>query len=604
MMASMTCIVFNNLSRIAIVRICHGLSSRGSTKASYKEKRQRSSALSAPAKQITGAQSSLALARAPKEARALTRRSSRLGPPSTSAVPARSVLVPPATADVLVANLEPSTAPPCNQVHHAHSTSIQARDPIPPALTGPPVDSSTASKPQVADQLPKQKRQRKNGCSPAPSNDSESHFQAAAALVALMGDASTDQEDRDVGTPSIIAVQRTLQTIAKETSEDEPESEDDKPSIVGSKASSGASGKKPQQAASVADEDEYDSDTPPPASPIFDTHYEVIDALSKTKVHITRRSNTPFNILCNALAEAMGLAASHVDLIWRLSSNPARTIPSWLDSMSDLIALPKVISVVISNRNTPEEVLDSGKAKGKKAPSSKSSASNRANDVKTEFEQKVDDLQGELEEYWRCPIHSTSARPEHCWPKGGPPCYPITMANMRIWALWKAQGIATIKEKPAKLILTSNGPRGSRSSSHQDVTGASAPYPFGVPQYGFPPVAAYNMYAGHFPPQPQPQPQPEYDFMDIDFPLIENWLKELDACPIHGKYGLNFTQYTSRFQDRKLFSIDQLADSERIKVSNLAQWCQMEGGVAAFILCYAAANVKKLMNKPSPPHYT
>lgn len=89
----------------------------------------------------------------------------------------------------------------------------------------------------------------------------------------------------------------------------------------------------------------------------------------------------------------------------------------------------------------------------------------------------------------------------------------------------------------------------------------------------------------------------DQDTEEIDYPLIADWLDDLDNDPRRGRDGHNFAQYAGRFRDRKFIRIDQLADSEHVKIDNVMQWFEMEAGIASLILKYAANDVKKLKNQ-------
>ncbi|KAG8942431.1 hypothetical protein FRC03_003220 [Tulasnella sp. 419] len=187
----------------------------------------------------------------------------------------------------------------------------------------------------------------------------------------------------------------------------------------------------------------------------------------------------------------------------------------------------------------------------------------------------------------------------------------------------KTSRAATVESKPDRLILSNNGyrdqVRGVSKTSKGSATPNDDPHPYshlsqlGIPPfpYGcYPPPPFYSMQNGAYTaggnPGAQALPVNWNGFQhpssysvdglgdDIIYPKIDDWLKDLDNHKVRGQDGFNFSQYGPCFKTQKFIWIDQLADSQRVSVDKLAEWLDIEVGVAEIILKYAAVDVKRL----------
>jgi hypothetical protein len=78
------------------------------------------------------------------------------------------------------------------------------------------------------------------------------------------------------------------------------------------------------------------------------------------------------------------------------------------------------------------------------------------------------------------------------------------------------------------------------------------------------------------------------------FPLIREWLQELDAGP-RGADGHNFQQYANDFKENRIYRISEIADATSFTRAELLQICpSMKFGTANNLLTYAREDVRAI----------
>lgn len=93
---------------------------------------------------------------------------------------------------------------------------------------------------------------------------------------------------------------------------------------------------------------------------------------------------------------------------------------------------------------------------------------------------------------------------------------------------------------------------------------------------------------------PPPNTVPGIADDEVDYPLLSDWLKQLDDHPKRGRDQFNYAKYTADFTRRSFIRLNQIADTNLVTVDNLMSWFGIEPGVGGNILRYASEDVKRL----------
>ncbi|KAI6033625.1 hypothetical protein BKA83DRAFT_16003 [Pisolithus microcarpus] len=232
-------------------------------------------------------------------------------------------------------------------------------------------------------------------------------------------------------------------------------------------------------------------------------------------------SNSPLQIpsgitldgLHIAVAEKLGHFPGLVKLRYRLDSDKAKAgtisiqnddeLAMFKDRMRSLIVPPRLangkpsncplknVLIYFEDADTEDPAPNNSHktgatsqavAQGKQKPSVQASG-------QLEGGVRHKELIAELQERWRCDIHSKGPEsPTYCYTGNGGICYALTHGNLSLWALEIMDGDGSVDEKPPKIILPNARPR-TRSSS---VTNPAMQMPhLGLPgpagSYGYPP---------------------------------------------------------------------------------------------------------------------
>ncbi|KAJ6536474.1 hypothetical protein DFH09DRAFT_1401969 [Mycena vulgaris] len=202
----------------------------------------------------------------------------------------------------------------------------------------------------------------------------------------------------------------------------------------------------------------------------------------------------------------------------------------------------------------------------------------------------------------------------------------VSGGNMSLWSLLISQGVHKSKsDPPPQLDLpTKNGSQAaasSRRAQQQQHHHASYPYPYFPPE-PYPP-GPYPPYPQAYypppspplpthipdppPPQNSPARAPKRQLLKAEsiksddnddsnlYPVIEEWLRELDSCPRRGVDGHNFSQYGPALRANGFVRLIQLADEGEGGADLLTRVCEgMKIGTGRLLMRYAEKDCKMI----------
>ncbi|KAI9572444.1 hypothetical protein HD554DRAFT_2036032 [Boletus coccyginus] len=160
-------------------------------------------------------------------------------------------------------------------------------------------------------------------------------------------------------------------------------------------------------------------------------------------------------------------------------------------------------------------------------------------------------LVGKLQERWKCKIHSKGTDKWCYSPSSGNICQTLTISNLSFWTIQVMEGLATIDEKPASLILDSVSRARSSLNQQGDM-------PMGQP--GFP------------------------------VRLIE-WFSYLDTHGGRNKNGVVYSQFGPVLRAKGFSHLNHLSH-KYIQLSDLEDWLGIEVGTVIDIFEYAEEDLE------------
>lgn len=367
-------------------------------------------------------------------------------------------------------------------------------------------------------------------------------------------------------------------------------------------------------------------------------------------------SNSPLQIpsgitldgLRIAVAEKLGRFPGLVKLRYRLDSDKAKAgtisiqnddeLAMFKDRMRSLIVPPRLANGKPSNRplknvliyfedaDVEDPALNNSHkmgatsravAPGKQKPSVQASG-------QLEGGVRHKELIAELQEQWRCDIHSKGPEsPTYCYTGNGGICYALTHGNLSLWALEIMDGDGSVDEKPLKIILPNARPR-TRSSlatnpamqmpqmPHLGLPGPAGSYGYPPPVIVLPPWVPPG-YQGIGSGQPllststevqlrgtslcdtrnptpsssnTPSLSPHPTIPITDIPDIVSWFAFLDRHEQRNQDGLTFTPYGPILKAKGFLRLSQLT-LDFFRLSDLQTWLGIEVGTAILIMQYA-----------------
>ncbi|KAI9568347.1 hypothetical protein HD554DRAFT_2172429 [Boletus coccyginus] len=210
-------------------------------------------------------------------------------------------------------------------------------------------------------------------------------------------------------------------------------------------------------------------------------------------------STVTLTALCDIVAEKMERYPKAVRLQYRLDSDKAKQaltsiqtddeLDIFIGRLQDLIMpgrLPKNPVVQFEDAVSLGNGGSSHPSKGSTKGSDTASGTTKQKTTPASFADPELDgasrrlkLVGKLQERWKCKIHSKGTDKWCYSPSGGNICQMLTISNLSFWAIQVMEGLATIDEKPASLILDSTSRARSSLNQQGDMPMGQPSFPVG-----------------------------------------------------------------------------------------------------------------------------
>ncbi|KAF8838295.1 hypothetical protein BDN67DRAFT_1013216 [Paxillus ammoniavirescens] len=368
-------------------------------------------------------------------------------------------------------------------------------------------------------------------------------------------------------------------------------------------------------------------------------------------------TNSPFQVtseitlneLRTAVARKLGRFPDHVQLRYRLDNDKAKDgmisiqnddeLTMFKDRMRDLIVPPRLSNgkpstrplkkVLVHFEDASAEDQATGSSNSKAGASSRTAAQGKQKapvqaSGQLEGGDRLKELIAKLQERWKCKTHTKGVEsPVYCYPASDGVCYPLTHANLSLWALEIMSDSASIDEKPLKLIFQDARPRTRSVALPATQMPQTMPPGFPTPAgpYGYPPPSVivlppwgmplgyqgagqmfpsspYDPSSTHLTRSPSPMPSslhtrspspfpgPSTSTQAAEIPDIISWFAYLDSREERQPDDPTFTQFGPILKDQGFLRLSQLS-LEYFGLADLQKWLGIGAGTAVLIMQYA-----------------